>query len=161
MFPLNLFGQQITHAFQLGDSREPIRVRVSQIVQTLPKVYAYSQVFHLLLEHGLKSKVAKTRQGTLEELGGLLKRLGIGACEPAKAFPQIAACISDKDPNVRKSALATLRCVSSLRFLRWWANSSFQRGVRAGRREDLAAGWTAFSQGQDTVGGEAASRPWP
>ena len=39
--------------WQLGDAREPVRVRVSQIVQTLPKVYAYSRVFQLLLEHGL------------------------------------------------------------------------------------------------------------
>lgn len=86
-----------------------MRTRVQQIVQTLPKVYAFSRVFQLLLEHGLKSKVAKTRQGTLDELGSLLKRFGMGACEPAKAFPQIAAAISDKDPSVRKSALATLR----------------------------------------------------
>ena len=86
-----------------------MRARVSQVVQTLPKVYAYSRVFQLLLEHGLKSKVAKTRQGTLDELAGLLKRFGIGACAPPKAVPQLAAMISDKDPAVRKSALAALR----------------------------------------------------
>ncbi|KAI0637060.1 ARM repeat-containing protein [Trametes polyzona] len=97
-----------TIAHKLGDAREPVRARVSQIVQTLPKVYAYSRVFQLLLEHSLKSKVAKTRQGTLDELAGLLKRFGIGACEPAKAFPVIASMISDKDPQVRKSALAVL-----------------------------------------------------
>lgn len=82
---------------------------MQQIIQTLPKVYAFSRVFSLLLEHGLKSKVAKTRQGTLDELAGILKRFGAGACEPAKAFPVIASAISDKDPNVRKSALAALR----------------------------------------------------
>lgn len=98
---------------QLGDAREPVRQRVSQIVQTFPKVYAYSRVFQLLLEHGLKSKVAKTRQGALDELGGILKRFGIGACEPAKAFPGIAAMISDKDPAVRKSALTVLRYILS------------------------------------------------
>ncbi|KAI0721683.1 ARM repeat-containing protein [Cerioporus squamosus] len=101
-----IFIPTIVH--KLGDAREPVRLRVSQIVQTLPKVYAYSRVFQLLLEHGLQSKVAKTRQGTLDELAGLLKRFGIGACEPAKAFPRIAAMISDKDPAVRKSALAAL-----------------------------------------------------
>jgi cytoskeleton-associated protein 5 len=82
---------------------------VQQIIQGLPKVYAYSRVFQLLLDHGLRSKVAKTRQGTLDELGGLLKRSGIGACEPAKAFPVIASMIADKDALVRKSALNTLR----------------------------------------------------
>ncbi|KAI0781028.1 ARM repeat-containing protein [Trametes elegans] len=97
-----------TIVHKLGDAREPVRVRVAQIVQTLPKVYAYSRVFHLLLENGLKSKVAKTRQGTLDELAGLLKRFGIGTCEPGKAFPVVASMISDKDPQVRKSALAVL-----------------------------------------------------
>jgi cytoskeleton-associated protein 5 len=86
-----------------------VRVRVSQIVQTLPKVYAYSRIFQLLLDHGLKSKVAKTRQGTLDELEGILKKAGIGACEPHKALPAIASMIADKDTHVRKSALAALR----------------------------------------------------
>ncbi|KAI0670470.1 ARM repeat-containing protein [Trametes maxima] len=97
-----------TIVHKLGDAREPVRVRVAQVVQTLPKVYAYSRVFSLLLQNGLQSKVAKTRQGTLDELAGLLKRFGIGACEPAKSFPVIASMISDKDPAVRKSALAAL-----------------------------------------------------
>jgi len=88
-------------------------VRVQQIFQTLPKVYAYSRVFQLALDHGSKSKVAKTRQLTLDELGGILKRSGMGACHPAKDCPVIASMISDKDPGVRKSALTTLRLVSS------------------------------------------------
>ncbi|KAI0928788.1 hypothetical protein AcV7_008830 [Taiwanofungus camphoratus] len=93
---------------KLGDAREPVRTRVSQIVQTLPKVYAYSRVFQLLLEHGLRSKVSKTRQGTLDELASLLKRFGKGTCEPSKAFPVVASMISDKDAQVRRSALAAL-----------------------------------------------------
>ncbi|KAI0082692.1 ARM repeat-containing protein [Panus rudis PR-1116 ss-1] len=97
-----------TIVYKLGDAREPVRARVQHIVQTLPNVYAYSRVAQLLLEHGLKSKVAKTRQYTLDELAGLLKKFGLGACEPAKAFPAIASMISDKDPAVRKSALAAL-----------------------------------------------------
>ncbi|KAL1947742.1 hypothetical protein VTO73DRAFT_13466 [Trametes versicolor] len=97
-----------TVSHKLGDAREPVRARVSHIIQTLPKVYAYSRVFQLLLEHSRTSKVAKTRQGTLDEQASLLKRFGIGACEPAKAFPVIASMISDKDPTVRKSALLVL-----------------------------------------------------
>lgn len=99
---------------KLGDAREPVRVRVQHIIQTLPKVYGYSRISQLLLDHGLKSKVAKTRQGTLDEIGGLLKKFGIGACEPAKAFPAVASTISDKDPAVRKSALAALRSVDEM-----------------------------------------------
>ncbi|TCD69723.1 stu2 protein [Steccherinum ochraceum] len=97
-----------TIIYKLGDAREPVRARVQQIVQSLPKIYAFSQIAQMLLDHGLKSKVAKTRQGTLDELGGLLKRFGIGTLQPSKAFPQVASMISDKDPQVRKSALAAL-----------------------------------------------------
>jgi cytoskeleton-associated protein 5 len=86
-------------------------MRVQQIFQTLPKVYAYSRVFQLVLDHGLKSKVAKTRQLSLDEMGGILKRSGMGACHPTKDCPVIASLISDKDPSVRKSALSTLRFV--------------------------------------------------
>ena len=60
------------------------------------------------MDHGLRSKVAKTRQGSLDEMAGILKRAGVGACEPSKAFPTIASMISDKDAAVRKSALSTL-----------------------------------------------------
>ncbi|KAJ3826276.1 microtubule associated protein [Lentinula raphanica] len=97
-----------TIIFKLGDAREQVRVRVQNIIQSLPKVYAYSHVFQLLLEHGLKSKVAKTRQGSLDELATLLKKSGISACDPSKAFPVIASMISDKDSSVRKSALTVL-----------------------------------------------------
>lgn len=85
-----------------------MRVRVQQIIQSLPKVYAYSRVFQLLLEHGLRSKVSKTRQGALDEMAGLLKRSGLGACEPTKALPAVAVMIADKDSAVRKSALTVL-----------------------------------------------------
>ncbi|KAG6890724.1 hypothetical protein C0995_005097 [Termitomyces sp. Mi166 len=94
-----------TIIFKLGDAREQVRVRVQQIIKTLPKVYAYSRVFQLLLDYGLKSKVAKTRQGSLDEIAAILKKSGMGACEPTKAFPIIASMISDKDSSVRKSAL--------------------------------------------------------
>ncbi|EPQ58151.1 microtubule associated protein, partial [Gloeophyllum trabeum ATCC 11539] len=102
------FIPTMVYKVRLGDAREPVRQRVQQIIQSLPKVYAYSRVFHLLLENGLKSKVAKTRQGTLDELASLLKRFGMSACEPNKALPQIASMIADKDPQVRKSALSAL-----------------------------------------------------
>jgi cytoskeleton-associated protein 5 len=66
----------------------------------------------MLLEHGLRSKVAKTRQGALDEISLILKKSGMGACDPTKAFPSIAAMISDKDSQVRKSALTALRSVA-------------------------------------------------
>ena len=106
---------------QLGDPREPMRVRVQNIVQSLPKVYAYSRVFDLLLEHGLRAKVAKTRQGALDELANILKRNGMGACnQPNKAFHIIGSMIADKDSAVRKSALSVLRYVSH------WTKTKYQ-----------------------------------
>ncbi|KAG6850238.1 hypothetical protein H0H93_016085 [Arthromyces matolae] len=92
-----------TIVYKLGDAREQVRGRVQQIIKTLPKVYAYSRVFQLLLDYGLKSKVAKTRQGTLDELAAILKKSGMGACDPPKAFPIIASMISDKDSAVRSN----------------------------------------------------------
>ncbi|KAF9532947.1 hypothetical protein CPB83DRAFT_873879 [Crepidotus variabilis] len=103
-----------TIVHKLGDPREPVRVRVQQIIRILPTVYAYSRVFQILLEQGLKAKAAKTRQGTLDELSGILKKSGMGASESPKAFQQIASLISDKDPAVRKSALGTLGEVYTL-----------------------------------------------
>ncbi|KAI6039042.1 microtubule associated protein [Pisolithus marmoratus] len=98
-----------TLIYKLGDSREPVRIRVQKIIQSLSKIYAYSRIFDLLLEHGLRSKVAKTRQGALDEIVNLLKRNGIGAChQPSKAFPAIGSMIADKDSAVRKSALTVL-----------------------------------------------------
>ena len=81
------------------------------IIQSTIKVYAYSRLFQLLLENGLQSKVAKTRQGTLDELDNLLRKFGMAACEPTKALPKIASTIGDKDAAVRKSALSVLRSV--------------------------------------------------
>jgi cytoskeleton-associated protein 5 len=94
---------------KLGDARENVRTRVQNIFLSLPKTYPYSRIFQILLDHGLKSKVAKTRQFSLDELEKILKRSGISACEPNKACLTIASMIADKDPNVRKSALAVLR----------------------------------------------------
>ena len=93
----------------MGDAREAVRLRVQQIIQGLPRVYAYSRVFQMLIDYGLKAKVAKTRQGSLEEIAGVLKQTGLSACDPSKAFPALAAMISDKDAQVRKAALSALR----------------------------------------------------
>ncbi|KAL4265310.1 CLASP family protein [Pleurotus pulmonarius] len=103
-----------TFILKLGDAREQVRSRVQAIIQDLPKIYAYSRLFQLLSDYGLKSKVAKTRQGSLDEMAGLLKRFGIGACEPNKACPITASMIADKDSLVRKAALGALGEVYTL-----------------------------------------------
>ena len=93
---------------QLGDARELIRNRVQTVMQTLPKVFSSSRLFSLLLEHGLRSKVAKTRQGALDEMANIIKKKGVVVCDPSKALPLIAAAVNDKDPSVRKSALTVI-----------------------------------------------------
>ncbi|KAI0321641.1 ARM repeat-containing protein [Amylostereum chailletii] len=110
-----------TLVYKLGDAREAVRNRVQQIFIALPKIYAFSRVFSHLLEHGLKSKVAKTRQLTLDELASILKRSGMSACEPNKACPVIASMIADKDPNVRKSALSALGEVYAIEGEKIWS----------------------------------------
>ncbi|CAE6427811.1 unnamed protein product [Rhizoctonia solani] len=97
-----------TYIHKLGDAREAVRIRVQGIIQNLQLVFPTSRLFSILLEHGTRSKVAKTRQGTLDELASILKKSGIRACDPAKAFPAIASLISDKDPYVRKSTLTVI-----------------------------------------------------
>ena len=107
-----LIDQSLSLTFsQLGDAREPVRVRVQQIIQRLPKIYSYGRIFQALLEHGLRSKNAKTRQGALDELTHVLKSAGLSACDPPKAFPVVASMIGDKDASVRKAALGVLRLV--------------------------------------------------
>jgi cytoskeleton-associated protein 5 len=88
-----------------------VRNRSQKVLQSLPRIYAYSRIFALFLEHGLKAKVAKTRQGSLEELASILKKAGIGATDPSKSFPIIGKMISDKDANVRRAALSVFRLV--------------------------------------------------
>lgn len=63
----------------------------------------------MLMDYGLKSKVAKARQGSMDEITGILSRAGLSATDPSKSFHTIASMISDKDAAVRKSALTALR----------------------------------------------------
>ncbi|KAG8914017.1 Microtubule-associated protein, microtubule dynamics during spindle orientation [Tulasnella sp. 408] len=84
---------------KLGDSREPVRLRVQTVVQNLAKIYPSSRLYHLLLDHGLKSKVAKTRQGALEEMAAILKRVGLSPCEPTKTREDESGDETIKDIN--------------------------------------------------------------
>ncbi|KAF9519981.1 hypothetical protein BS47DRAFT_1370532 [Hydnum rufescens UP504] len=104
----NLMNKCLDVVDSLGDARELIRNRVQTIMQTLPKVFSSSRLFSLLLEHGLRSKVAKTRQGALDEMANIIKKKGVAVCDPSKALPLVAAAVNDKDPSVRKSALSVI-----------------------------------------------------
>ncbi|KAG5221661.1 Microtubule-associated protein, microtubule dynamics during spindle [Salix suchowensis] len=90
--------------YQLTDSEAMCFIPTFVLKSALP----------ILSDYGLKSKVAKTRQGSLDEMAGLLTKFGIGACEPNKACPIMASMIADKDSLVRKAALGALGEVYTL-----------------------------------------------
>ncbi|KZO91665.1 ARM repeat-containing protein [Calocera viscosa TUFC12733] len=92
---------------KLGDSREVTRERIRGIFRLLEKQYPYSKIFQLLMEHGLKAKNARTRQSSLEDMASLINRYGMSICDP-KAFPAVAAMVSDRDATVRQAALSVI-----------------------------------------------------
>jgi cytoskeleton-associated protein 5 len=89
----------------MGDSKDAIRARVKAIVRSLGSIYPSSKVFAALLEHGSRSKMARVRAESIEELGNLLQRQGMGVCQPGRALPELAALISDRDAASRSAAL--------------------------------------------------------
>ncbi|KAI0221669.1 hypothetical protein L0F63_000494 [Massospora cicadina] len=94
---------------RLGLNNETLRKRVKELVRQLCRIYSSSGVFAFLLEHGLRSKNARTRTETLDELGGLIQRQGMGVmASPAKALPAVATLIGDRDAGVRNAAIATI-----------------------------------------------------
>ncbi|EJT96656.1 ARM repeat-containing protein [Dacryopinax primogenitus] len=93
---------------KLGDSREVTREKIRGIFRLLEKQYPYSKIFQLLMEYGLQSKNARTRQSSLEDMASLLNRYGMSICQPSKAFPAVAVMVSDRDTNVRQAALSVI-----------------------------------------------------
>ncbi|KZT54281.1 ARM repeat-containing protein [Calocera cornea HHB12733] len=93
---------------KLGDSREVTREKIRGIFRLLEKQYPYSKIFLLLMEHGIKSKNARTRQSSLEDMASLLNRYGMSICDPSKTFSAVAAMVSDRDASVRQAALAVI-----------------------------------------------------
>ncbi|KXS18928.1 ARM repeat-containing protein [Gonapodya prolifera JEL478] len=89
---------------KLGDPKEAIRARLRGILKQLCRVCPASKLFNYLLD-GLKSKNSRTRIESLEEIGSLLQRNGMGVCIPSKVLPIIGAQISDRDSQVRSAAI--------------------------------------------------------
>ncbi|KAJ1982689.1 hypothetical protein H4R34_001626 [Dimargaris verticillata] len=93
---------------KLGDPKETIRARVTALWRRLWNVYPASRLFQYLLDYGLKSKNARVRVDTLEELGTMLQRNSLSVCHPQKFIPLVAAHISERDAHVRTGALNAL-----------------------------------------------------
>jgi hypothetical protein len=90
-------------------------------------------------------------------MASLLKRSGMGTCEPSKAFPIIASMIADKDSQVRKSALTVLRFAAPYSVTALTYTWHFQRRIRTGRGESLVICRATFCKRQDTAGGTSTS----
>ena len=81
---------------------------MQKIIEALPRVFSSSRLFNLLLEHGLRAKVAKTRGGALDGMAAMIKKKGMSVCDPSRALPIVATLVDDKDAVVRKSALSVI-----------------------------------------------------
>ncbi|KAI9145343.1 armadillo-type protein [Paraphysoderma sedebokerense] len=93
---------------KVGDNKETIRTRIRGIMKQFTRIYPASKMFKYLLDCGPSSKNARTRTECLDELGCLIQRNGLNVCQPAKALPEIAKCIGDRDSSVRNAALGAL-----------------------------------------------------
>ncbi|KAH8917187.1 ARM repeat-containing protein, partial [Atractiella rhizophila] len=94
---------------KVGDSKETIRQRIRDLFHAVCRLYPFSKVFTFLGDVGLKSKNARCRSECAEELASMLQKNGMSCCHhPEKAFPALAALISDRDPSTRNAALTAL-----------------------------------------------------
>lgn len=94
---------------RLGINNETLKKRVKDILRQIGHIHPNTSIFILLLDCGLKSKNARTRTETLDELGHLLQRFGLSVClSPSKSLATIATHIGDRDAGVRNSAITAI-----------------------------------------------------
>ncbi|TIC25189.1 ARM repeat-containing protein [Wallemia mellicola] len=91
-----------------GDGKEPVRVRIRGILRLLGRSYPPSKVFNQLIDHGTTCKNSRTRSESIDELGSIINRHGMGVLTSNKALKIIGASLSDRDSSVRNSVLNTL-----------------------------------------------------
>ena len=76
-------------------------------MKLLGRSYPPSKVFSQLLEHGTTCKNSRTRSESIEELGSIINRHGLGVCNSNRCLPAIATLLGDRDSSVRNSVLNT------------------------------------------------------
>lgn len=91
---------------KIGDPKDSVRNGVRQILRQICLVYPFSKVFVFLMD-ALKSKNARQRTESLDELGYLIETYNLSVCQPTPqhALKEIARQISDRDNAVRSAAL--------------------------------------------------------
>ncbi|KER27531.1 hypothetical protein T265_05422 [Opisthorchis viverrini] len=92
-----------------GDSKDAVRQSVRGIFRVVVNLYPPSRLFSALA-NGMKSKINKTRQECIDEMGSLIERFGVNVCQPSVpvALKTISQQIGDRDSGVRTAALNSL-----------------------------------------------------
>ncbi|KAG5446885.1 Cytoskeleton associated protein 5 [Clonorchis sinensis] len=92
-----------------GDSKDAVRQSVRGIFRVVVNLYPPSRLF-TALANGMKSKINKTRQECIDEMGSLIERFGVNVCQPSVpvALKTISQQIGDRDSGVRTAALNAL-----------------------------------------------------
>lgn len=88
----------------MGDGKETMRTKIHSIFRQICRIYPASKIFTYFMD-GLKNKNSRTRTECLEELTKLLSRNGLSVIQPSRHLPAIGSLISDRDSQVRNSAL--------------------------------------------------------
>ncbi|KAL3984838.1 CLASP N terminal family protein [Acanthocheilonema viteae] len=105
------FSEQEMYSFvpylllKLGEAKDSVRTPVRTIIQLVTELVSPPKIFPLIIE-GLKTKNSRQRTECLQVLEQLLDTTGMAATTtPAQSLKQIAACIDDRDNNVRNAAI--------------------------------------------------------
>ncbi|SNX84562.1 related to STU2 - Microtubule-associated protein (MAP) of the XMAP215/Dis1 family [Melanopsichium pennsylvanicum] len=93
---------------KFGDAKVAFRDRIREIFRKMTFIFPPSKLLTSYLENGLPSKNARVRTECLNEVGYLFSKNGLQVCSPSRTLPVIAKQISDRDANVRATALATI-----------------------------------------------------
>ncbi|ORZ32025.1 armadillo-type protein [Catenaria anguillulae PL171] len=91
---------------KLGDNKEPVRTRARALLVTMNALYPPHKLFPMILK-ATESKNSRQRAECIDELGGMISRVGMACCPP-KAVPTIAGFIAEREATVRNAALGAL-----------------------------------------------------
>ncbi|VDM51286.1 unnamed protein product [Toxocara canis] len=90
---------------KMGEPKDSVRTPVRSIVHLVTDIMGPPKVFPLILD-GLKTKNSRQKTECLQVLEELLDTTGVAATTtPGPSLKQIAACIGDRDNNVRNAAI--------------------------------------------------------
>lgn len=90
-----------------GHNIEKVREKMRELTKLICCIYPTSKLFVYILE-GLKSKNNRTRIESVDHIGYMIDRYGVEIAGPTKALQSISVLTSERDGEIRKSALQTL-----------------------------------------------------